>query len=128
MKDTEFLQTLNEIEKKAWMSFIEVSEQFLGNHKSPNYKTILKNLLVNLQAHGCRMSLKVYFLFNHLNAFPENLGDLSEEHGERFHQDLKVMEERYKGKILPNMLADFCWKMARETESLRNHKKYFKIY
>ena len=44
------------------------------------------------------MSIKVHFLDNHLERFPENLGDFSEEQGERFHQDIKVMEERYQGR------------------------------
>ena len=41
------------------------------------------------------MSIKVHFLQSHLDRFPENLGDFSEEQGKRFHQDIKVMEERY---------------------------------
>jgi len=35
------------------------------------------------------MSVKVHFLHSHLDYFPENLGAMSEEQGERFHQDLK---------------------------------------
>jgi len=30
--------------------------------------------------------------------FPENLGDVSDEQGQRFHQDIKIMEERYQGR------------------------------
>ena len=41
------------------------------------------------------MSIKVYFLHNHLYFYPENLGDVSEEQGERFHQVIKEMEKRY---------------------------------
>ena len=33
--------------------------------------------------------------FSHLDYFSENFGDVSEEHGERFHQDIRKMEERY---------------------------------
>ena len=32
--------------------------------------------------------------------FADNLGDVSEEQGERFHQDIKVMEDRYQ-VVLP---------------------------
>jgi len=35
------------------------------------------------------MSVKVHYLHSHLDRFPENLGDLSEEQRERFHQDIK---------------------------------------
>ena len=44
------------------------------------------------------MSRKVHFLHSHLDRFPENLGDVSVGQGERFHQDIKVMEERYQGR------------------------------
>ena len=45
---------------------------------------------------GCRMSLKMHFLHSHLDLFPENLGAVSDEQGERLHQDIQAMEERYK--------------------------------
>jgi hypothetical protein len=38
------------------------------------------------------MSLKMRFLFPHLNFFPLNCGGVSDEHEERFHQDVSVME------------------------------------
>ena len=41
------------------------------------------------------MSIKSHYLPSHLAWFPENLGDVSEEQGERFHQYIKVMKERY---------------------------------
>jgi len=43
------------------------------------------------------MSLKIHFLESHLDFFPENLGEVSDEHCERFHQDIMVMEKRYQG-------------------------------
>ncbi|XP_057336467.1 pancreatic lipase-related protein 2-like [Microplitis mediator] len=38
------------------------------------------------------MNLKLHFLDSHIDHFPENLGDYSEEQGERFHQDISEME------------------------------------
>ena len=35
------------------------------------------------------MSVKVHFFHSHLDYFPENLGAMSEEQGERFHKDIK---------------------------------------
>jgi hypothetical protein len=52
------------------------------------------------------MSLKVHFLDSHLDFFPENLGAVSDEHRERFHQDISNMEKRYQGKWSLSMLAD----------------------
>jgi hypothetical protein len=45
------------------------------------------------------MSLKVHFLNAHLDYFPENLGAVSEEQGERFHQDIKGDGNTIPGKM-----------------------------
>jgi hypothetical protein len=58
---------------------------------------------------GCNMSLKLHFLASHLDYFPPNLGAVGEEQGERFYQDLKDVERRYKGCWDVNMMADYCW-------------------
>jgi hypothetical protein len=52
------------------------------------------------------MSLKLHFLASHLDHFPPNLGAVSEEQGERFHQDLKDVERRYQGRWDVNMMVD----------------------
>jgi len=62
------------------------------------------------------MSLKMHFLHSHLDFFPENLGEVSDEHEERFHQDIVTMETRYQGKYNPNMMGDYCWFLHRETD------------
>lgn len=64
---------------------------FLGN-KDEHYEILVKEMLKNFKVLGCKMSLKLHFLYSHLDYFPENLGDMSEEQGERFHQDVKEME------------------------------------
>ena len=93
MKDKEFIETMSQ-EKNGWIAFSQVVNNFLGNTKFPEYKEIVKNLLDNFHKLGCNMSVKVHFLNSHLEYFPENLGALSEEQGERFHQDIKIMEKR----------------------------------
>ena len=82
------------LEKQAWLSFKSVVNGFLGNNKASNYEEIVSDLLKNYEALGCNMSIKLHFLHSHLDKFPENLGAVSDEQGERFHQDLKTMEER----------------------------------
>ena len=42
------------------------------------------------------MPLKMHYLHSHLDFFRSKLADVSEEHGERFHQDIQVMEKRYQ--------------------------------
>ena len=68
------------------------------------------------------MSIKVYFLHSHLAHFPENLGDFSDEQGERFHQDIKDMENRYQGRWDAAMMADFCWNKARDKNDVHVRK------
>jgi len=51
----------------------------------------------------------VHFLHSHLADFPENLSAVSDEQGERIHQDLKIMEVRYQGRWYVHMMADYCW-------------------
>jgi hypothetical protein len=45
---------------------------------------------------GCRMPLKIHFLHSHVGFIPENLGYVSDERGERFHQEIAAMEQSYK--------------------------------
>ena len=69
------------------------------------------------------MSIKVHYLHNHLDRFPENLGDYSEEQGERFHQDIKTMEERYQGRWDTHMMADYCWSLQRDCPTKLHARK-----
>ena len=69
------------------------------------------------------MSLKIHFLHSHLNFFPDNLGHVSDEHGERFHQQIKTMERRYQGFWDEAMLADYMWFLVRETDPKTNRRQ-----
>ncbi|GBN94854.1 hypothetical protein AVEN_111189-1 [Araneus ventricosus] len=95
MKDEKFEACMAKVEKEAWSSYKEVINKFLGNYKDPNFKQIVQSMLENFKKLGCSCSLKVHFLMCHLDYFPEILGAVSEEHDERFHQDIKQMECRY---------------------------------
>jgi hypothetical protein len=65
--------------------------------KDEDYENIVRIMFKNFHILGCNMSLKVHFLFSHLNLFPKNLGVVSEEQGERF-DHIKQME-RSRGGI-----------------------------
>ena len=94
MKDDKFDQHLNSLELRAWKSFKQVVHNFLGCKKSDNYADIVQEMLIAYQNLGCRMSLKIHFLHSHLDSFQQNLGDVSEEYDERFHQDISDFETR----------------------------------
>lgn len=123
MKDENFENAMEPIESDAWISFKNVVKNFLGNKKSVDYKNIVGAMLTNFQKLGCNMSIKLHFLHSHLDYFPENLGEVSEEQGERFHQDMKEMEHRYQGRWDMSMMADYCWSLKRDSSMATAHKR-----
>jgi len=66
-----------------------------GNKKSENYAEIVEKLLSSYHALRCKAPLKFHFLQSHLYIFPGNKGAVSDEHDERFHQDIFRMKKRY---------------------------------
>jgi hypothetical protein len=86
-------------------------------------------LIENYRALGCNVSLKMHFLDSHLDFFPQNVGNvsdehgevmntvndgnISDEHGEIFHQDISTMETGYQGKWNPIMHVDYCWTLKK---------------
>ena len=95
LQDSEFDQALFGKEKLAWKAFELVETKFLGNTKADNYMELVSNLLKAYSRMGRNMSLKKHFLDSHLDFFPPNCREVSDEHGERFHQDISSMEKRY---------------------------------
>jgi alpha-L-fucosidase len=87
----------------------EFPTSFLGNHKAEGNRDLVADLVQSYKAMGCDMTLGVHFLDSHLYFFPENLGVVSDEHGQRFHQEISTMEKQYQGKRNSSMLADSCW-------------------
>jgi hypothetical protein len=107
--DDIFETTMSTVEREAWIALKDVISKFLGNYRDQNYKNTVNHMLDKFKGLGCNMSLKVHFLDSHLGYFPANLGAISEEQGERFHQDIKEMERRYQGRWNVSMMADYCW-------------------
>ena len=98
-------------------------QNFLGNFRAPNYEELVDEMLKSYQELGARMSLKIHFFHSHLDFFPKNLGEVSDEHGERFHQEIAIMETRYQGRFNPNMMGDYCWTLQRESDSSSYKRK-----
>lgn len=113
--------TMTVIEKNAWQAFRSIVNGFLGNNKSENYRELADNLIQCYGRLGCRMSIKMHYIFSHIDFFPPNLGAVSDEHGERFHQDIHKMEKRYQGRWDTAMMGDYVWNLMRSSNSL--HKR-----
>ncbi|KAK4873204.1 hypothetical protein RN001_015233 [Aquatica leii] len=104
IKDPQFTASMNEIESNAW----------------------LENMLSNFNILSCNMTIKVHYLYSHLDRFPENLGEFSKEQGEKFHQDIKTMEDRYQGRWGTHMMADYCWSLQRDCPNNYHARKPYK--
>ena len=129
IKDPEFTRYMMDTEYDAWQAFVSVVKWFLGNIRDQDYVNLVNRLLESFHKLGCNMSIKVHFLHSHLDKFPINLGDVSDEQGERFHQDIKRMEELYQGRYDRNMMADYCWSLKRDCLDVqyarKSHKRKF---
>ena len=127
VRDQTFVRAVNDKEKAAWLSFVDIMKNFLGNKKAGNHEDLVGNMLSAFRYLGCKMSIKVHFLFSHLDKFPDNLGAVNDEQGERFHQDLMAVEEPYQGRGDRHMLADYCWSIKRDCLAMvfkrKNHKR-----
>lgn len=104
------------------MNFKYLCVNFLGNYRSEDYREIASNLVRSFGKLGTSMTIKLHLVDRHIDYFPNNCGDYSEEHGERFHQDVQIMESRYKGRWNKNMIADYCWMLKQETEAIYKSK------
>ena len=97
---------MKEVELEAWKAFVLVVKNFLGNKKATNYAELVTNMITAYRNLGCNMSIKMNYLFSQMDRFPENLGVMSDEQGERFYQDMEEMETRYQGRWDAVMMAD----------------------
>jgi len=53
---------------------------FLGNHRHDQYANIVDRMMKANEQLGGRVSFKMHFLHSHLDFFPLNLGEVSDEH------------------------------------------------
>ena len=95
MQDLDFPSTLSDTENAAWNALKSVSTSFLGNHKAENYRGAVSEMFKCFHVMKCNTSLKLYFLDSHLDFFPQNLGEVSDEHGETFNQDISIMDKLF---------------------------------
>ena len=124
VRDEEFVNKINDKERAGWLSFVAVTQNFLGNKKADNYYVLVTTMLLAYRDLGCKMSIKLLFLHSHLDEFPSNPKAVSDEQGERFHQDLMTMENRCQGRWDRNIMAVYCWSINREPEEVYKRRSY----
>ena len=72
------------IERDAWLSFVSVTKNFLGNTKGDNYVHVVNDMLEKVKRLNLHMSIKIHFLFSHLERFPENFEAVKDGKGKDF--------------------------------------------
>ena len=86
-------------------------------------KKVLQSCLQHTKRWSVACPLRMHFLHSQLEFFPENLGAVSDEQGEIFHEDIQAMEERYKGVWNEGMrMGDYCW-MLYHDDTNHPHKQ-----
>ena len=70
MKDPMFDEAMSKAELSTWQSSKSVITNFLGNHHCVEYKKEIEELLKSFCQLGAQMSVKLQFLWPHLDYFP----------------------------------------------------------
>lgn len=94
----EFTKKLKPTESATWEAFMQVLQIFFGNLSVGSYAEVANKMLKAHQITSARMPLKMHFLHSHLDCFPPNLGDVSDKHGARFHQDGKLISQKIESE------------------------------
>ena len=67
IRDDQFVAKMVASERAAWLSFVAVVQNFLGNNKAENYSELVNRMLLAFRDLGCNMSFKLHFLNSHLD-------------------------------------------------------------
>ena len=96
IQDKNFAQSMTPVERDAWLSFVSVTKNSLGKTKTENYVHLVNDMPEKFHRLNVHMSIKIHFLFSHVDRFPENLGAINHEQGERFQQDIKSLNNNVR--------------------------------
>ena len=69
MLEKNFSEKLYKVERRAWVSFILLCQNFLGNKRSTDYVEVVAEFLEARGEIGCRMSIKIHLLDSHLDSY-----------------------------------------------------------
>lgn len=109
MNDGNYETKMDSKEKVEWVSFKFTLTRILGL-----YQAIVTEMLESFKNLVCNTSLQLHFLHSPLDYFPKNLDSISEKQDERYHRNIKEIEQRYQEGWNVNMIADYCWMLKRD--------------
>lgn len=115
LKDNDFISTMTTTEELCWKSFSNLCQNVLGNNVSCDWSNIVDEFIQSMKNMGCtRMSNKMHLLYKHKKQYEKHLGKFSDEHGERLHKEMEIIETRYRPQLNREMLSDYIWSLKRE--------------
>jgi len=115
--------------QEAYGYLTEVFHGFLGQTnrvRDANSISSVEKMVQSMRSIGCSMSLKLHMLHSHISFFKDFIRS-SDQHGERFHQEILPMEQRYRGKLVEHMIGDYLWSIVRESNNPHRRKTNSKI-
>ena len=120
--------TMSFKKKEAWQSFRGAVEGFLSNKKDPNFQKLVARLIRNFSKLGKSNIFEAAISLFTPGFFQNNLGDFSEENGERFHQDIESIKRKYQGRWDSAMMGDNVGCFIRRDTSVHKRKARSAIY
>ena len=73
------------------------------------------------------MSPKVHFLHCYQERCPDNCCNVSDEQGERFHQNIKTIKECNQERLDKRIMADYCSSIKRDLNNIEHERQSRKI-
>ena len=118
-RDNEFETLLKSKELAAFNAFRNVSYYVLSsaNHPLLERETLVDTFFETYKNLGCNFTHKMHLLRSHLDLFPDDIDDYSDQHGEHFHQQLQNFERNYISASKSSMLGRWCFYIANPSPS-----------
>lgn len=113
VQSTSLLTTLKtDDEKQLWEAYCNVVKGFLGRHRAQDYVARIEKLRQLLVKTGIARTPKIHLLVDHVEKFPKNNSDYSDENAEKFHHELMPIYLRYPvaESQLSSVLSDYLWR------------------
>lgn len=106
-----FLNSLNDSQRDAFDCLMDVMSNVLvpSNESIQTKESYVDKLMKSFQKNNCNYSPKMHAIHNHFQILLARQHQISDQHGEKVHQTMKTLEERYDGKNYCSLLSDYIW-------------------
>jgi len=108
--------------KRRFGKVLIFSERIFGKQKGSKLWGSCKQLYAELPESRLQHVTKSTLPSLRFGFFPENCGVVNDEH-ESFHQGISCIEKWHQGKWNCDMLANYCWTLARDVPAMEYKRK-----